>query len=192
MTHHVVFICQHHHRAKDAGGFTVLRRGSGMYEWTTPLGGKYLRDPDPVFAPGVDSPENPENWWITDQPVQEQRLFTTPPVGHRAGPDCPATTDAATAAAGGGVDAGCRCGELTPADRKAQYLASQQRFEERAKAARADRQHRYARRAPGRNQRAGTLHDPHDPVPVPAAAADYPMTRRSNPQCYKNSQPTRS
>jgi hypothetical protein len=47
-------LCAHHHRAKDGGGFTVIRAPDGATHWTTPLGREYREPPNQV--PEVDDP----------------------------------------------------------------------------------------------------------------------------------------
>ena len=53
--------CQHHHRAKDGGGFLNTRDPDGTTHWTTPLGRNYTLPP-----PQVIEPEPAENYCDTE------------------------------------------------------------------------------------------------------------------------------
>jgi hypothetical protein len=43
--------CQHHHRAKDGGGFTNTVGPDGSSDWVTPLGRHYSRPPNEIWHP---------------------------------------------------------------------------------------------------------------------------------------------
>lgn len=45
--------CKHHHRAKDGGGYRVVRTTHG-YEWTTPLDRTYIRPPTRLWRPAPE------------------------------------------------------------------------------------------------------------------------------------------
>ncbi|WP_020521707.1 HNH endonuclease signature motif containing protein [Catelliglobosispora koreensis] len=48
-THHANLgaLCEHHHRAKDQGGWTVVQTRPGHFTWTSPLGRIYEVKPEP-------------------------------------------------------------------------------------------------------------------------------------------------
>jgi len=47
--------CQHHHRAKDGGGFALSRGEDGTFQWVTPLGRSYARPPVKLWEPMVST-----------------------------------------------------------------------------------------------------------------------------------------
>jgi len=47
--------CQHHHRAKDGGGFTLSREEDGTFRWVTPLGRSHTRPPVKLWEPMVST-----------------------------------------------------------------------------------------------------------------------------------------
>jgi len=47
--------CQHHHRAKDGGGFTLNREENGTFRWVTPLGRSHTRPPVKLWEPMVST-----------------------------------------------------------------------------------------------------------------------------------------
>ncbi len=57
--------CKHHHRAKDGGGFRLVRTATG-YAWTTPLERTYERPNTRLWAPAPEDrpppppPEDPD------------------------------------------------------------------------------------------------------------------------------------
>jgi len=47
--------CQHHHRAKDGGGFALSRDTDGTFHWVTPLGRSHTRPPVKLWEPLVST-----------------------------------------------------------------------------------------------------------------------------------------
>ena len=77
--------CQHHHRAKDGGGFSNTRDPDGTSHWTTPLGRTYTRPPHSVWhtdqpESGTDATDQDETDWADRFPTQPT-TSTTPESG---------------------------------------------------------------------------------------------------------------
>ncbi len=75
-TENLTALCEHHHRAKDAGGFT-LRRTDGVYHWTTPMERNYQHSPDRPWLPAPSSPHHPDNWYVGEEHEFNERIFTS-------------------------------------------------------------------------------------------------------------------
>ena len=60
--------CQHHHRAKDGGGFTNTIGSDGSSHWTTPLGRHYSRPPNESWHPDdhKNMPDQQNNYETVD------------------------------------------------------------------------------------------------------------------------------
>jgi len=97
---------QHHHRAKDGGGWTHTRLPDGTHQWTSPLGRVGHRPPTPLWEPPTPriSDERPETPAPQQQPAPtsdtERRPTAAPPPAPAPAPApasavCPATTPTA-------------------------------------------------------------------------------------------------
>ncbi|HET9498907.1 MAG TPA: DUF222 domain-containing protein [Marmoricola sp.] len=68
-------VCRKHHRAKTHGGWTYRIIRPGTYEWTSPHGYRYLRDPSGTvdLNPLAAAPPHPlEEWDDLDTPLPDQ------------------------------------------------------------------------------------------------------------------------
>lgn len=75
--------CQHHHRAKDGGGFTLTREEDGTFRWVTPLGRSHTRPPVKLWETMVSTTcRTPEVGYPASLAAAEDART---PAGHAAG-----------------------------------------------------------------------------------------------------------
>ncbi len=101
---------QHHHRAKDGGGWTHTRLPDGTHQWTSPLGRVGHRPPTPLWEPPTPpvTDERPETPAPAERPAPtsgpESRPADPPTAPAPAQPTPDATQDDETARAAADPD----------------------------------------------------------------------------------------
>jgi len=74
--------CQHHHRAKDGGGFTNSIGPDGSSHWITPLGRQYSRLPNEIWHPedheSLEPADDLDDGFPRDQRVRPSHLTPEP------------------------------------------------------------------------------------------------------------------
>ncbi|WP_285657169.1 HNH endonuclease signature motif containing protein [Actinomycetospora sp. NBRC 106375] len=85
-------VCFHDHLLKEQPGWHLEQPRPGYFEWTSPTGHTYERDPQPLFdgLPDPDPPDPPSSdeprWYATNDPIWDGDPYPRKPPP-RAGPD---------------------------------------------------------------------------------------------------------